>query len=70
MCEYIPIYSQNYANTFALQLHVCEMVLENEGVHGYVTLDEYQLDFIPLDSDILSLEFPHFFASFFLVRSS
>ena len=46
------------------------MVLENEGVHGYVTLDEYQLDFIPLDGDVLSLEFPHFFASFFLVRSS
>ena len=45
------------------------MVLENEGVYGYVTLDEYQLDFIPLDNDVLSLEFPNFFSSFFLVRT-
>lgn len=51
------------------QLHVCEMVLENEGVHGNVTLDEYQLDFVPLDGDVLSLEFPLFLNSYFLVSS-
>ena len=50
------------------QLHVCELILEQEGVYGHVTINEFQLDFIPLDSDVLSLEVPEFFRSFFLVR--
>ena len=49
------------------QLHVCERILEVEGVHGYVTVDEYPLDFITLDNDVISLEMPQFFRSFFLV---
>jgi hypothetical protein len=52
---------------FSLQYHVCERILEQEGVFGHVTLDEFHLDFIPLDSDLLSLEMPGFFKSFFLV---
>ena len=51
-----------------LQLHVCERVLEQEGVFGYVTIDEYPLDLIPLDKDVLSLELPEFFRSYYLVR--
>ena len=51
-----------------LQLHACELVLEQEGVWGYVTTEEFQMDFIPLDKDILSLELPEFFSSVFLVR--
>lgn len=35
---------------------VCEKVFQEEGIFGDVTLKEYPLDFIPFDSDILSLE--------------
>ncbi|CAH1796198.1 unnamed protein product [Owenia fusiformis] len=42
------------------KLHVCEQILEQEGVHGYVTIEEFQLDFIPLDTDLVSLELPEF----------
>ena len=35
---------------------VCEKVFQEEGVFADVNLAEYPLDFIPFDSDILSLE--------------
>ena len=35
---------------------VCEKVFQDEGVFADVTLAEYPLDFIPFDSDILTLE--------------
>lgn len=35
---------------------VCEKVFHEEGIFADVTLAEYPLDFIPFDSDILSLE--------------
>lgn len=35
---------------------VCEKVFQEEGIFADVTLSEYPLDFIPFDSDILSLE--------------
>ena len=35
---------------------VCEKVFQEEGIFADVTLAEYPLDFIPFDSDILSLE--------------
>ena len=35
---------------------VCEEVLEREGVKGDIQVAEYPLDFIPFDSDVLSLE--------------
>ena len=35
---------------------VCEKVFQEEGIAADVTLSEYPLDFIPFDSDILSLE--------------
>ena len=44
------------------------MILEEEGVYGYCELDEFDLDLITLDTDILSLELPEFFRSFYLVR--
>jgi hypothetical protein len=34
----------------------CEQILEDEGVLNQAILGEYQLGFIPLDTDILSLE--------------
>lgn len=48
------------------RLHVCELILEREGVYGYVDIDEFPLDLIVLDKDVLSLEAPPFFRSFFL----
>ena len=35
---------------------VCAKVFQEEGIAADVTLSEYPLDFIPFDSDILSLE--------------
>ena len=52
---------------FCFQLYICEMILEQEGVHGYCGLDELALDLLPLDTDILSMETPSFFRSFYLV---
>jgi vacuolar protein sorting-associated protein 33B len=43
------------------------MVLEREGVLGYATIDEFPLDLIPLDRDLLSMELPQFYRSLFLV---
>ncbi|XP_005106439.1 vacuolar protein sorting-associated protein 33B [Aplysia californica] len=48
------------------RLHICEKILESEGVMGYVTLDEFPLELFPLDTDLLSLETPDFFKSFYL----
>ncbi|XP_074650105.1 vacuolar protein sorting-associated protein 33B-like [Tubulanus polymorphus] len=48
------------------KLHICDLVLEQEGVFGYVTIDEFRLELLPLEKDLLSLEIPQFFKSFFL----
>nr|XP_006818336.1 PREDICTED: vacuolar protein sorting-associated protein 33B-like [Saccoglossus kowalevskii] len=48
------------------KLYVCEMILEQEGVYGDVTFEEFHLDLIPLDRDILSLELPEFFPAYFM----
>ena len=50
-----------------LQLHVCESVLEDEGVFGLVAVRELQLDLFVLDSDFMSMEMPFLFRSFYLV---
>jgi len=42
--------------------------LEQEGVYGDVTFDEFQLEFIPLDEDVLTLELPGFLKDYFLVN--
>lgn len=47
---------------------VCERVLEEEGVLGDVKIGDYLVDLIPLDSDLLSFEFPDSFRQLFLVR--
>ena len=46
------------------------MILEEEGVYGYCELDEFDLDLVTLDTDILSLEMPEFFRNFYLVCSA
>jgi hypothetical protein len=47
---------------------VCEMVLEEQGVYGQVTVGEFHLDLIPLEEDVLSLELNTCFKDVFLVR--
>jgi hypothetical protein len=41
--------------------------LEEEGVYGDVTLGEFQLDLIPFEKDVLSLEMEDSFRECFLV---
>nr|QAT97445.1 vacuolar protein sorting-associated protein 33B [Tachysurus fulvidraco] len=42
------------------------MVLEEQGVYGDVTSDEWAFYLLPLDEDIISLELPEFFRDYFL----
>eukprot|EP00794_Sanderia_malayensis_P009524 gene9524-10510_t len=48
------------------QLAVCELVLEREGIYGDVSIDEFPLDFISLDEDVLSMEMPLCFKDIYL----
>lgn len=45
---------------------LCERVLAEAGVLGDVRLNEYHLDLIPLETDVLSLELPNAFRENFL----
>jgi len=47
---------------------VCEKILEDEGVLGDLTIGEFPLHFIPLESDLLSLELEDAFEELYLVR--
>lgn len=38
------------------KLEICDYILENEGVYGYVEMFEWNLHLIPLDANLLSLE--------------
>ncbi|XP_031704570.1 vacuolar protein sorting-associated protein 33B [Anarrhichthys ocellatus] len=44
----------------------CEAVLEEQGIFGEVTTDEWSFYLLPLDEDIISLELPEFFRDNFL----
>lgn len=59
--------SRSYKVVFVpKKLYSCEMILEQEGVYGDVSFDEFQLEFIPLDEDVLTLELPGFLKDYFL----
>lgn len=59
--------SRSYKIVFVpKKLCVCEMILEQEGVYGDLSFDEFQLEFIPLDEDVLTLEMPSFLKDYFL----
>ncbi|KAG0350964.1 hypothetical protein BGZ54_003500, partial [Gamsiella multidivaricata] len=45
---------------------LCEKVLEDEGVFGEITKGEYHLDLIPLEDDLLSLEWDSTFKELYL----
>uniref|UniRef100_A0A8D3CKU8 VPS33B late endosome and lysosome associated n=1 Tax=Scophthalmus maximus TaxID=52904 RepID=A0A8D3CKU8_SCOMX len=46
--------------------YACEAVLEEQGIFGDVTTDEWAFYLLPLDDDIISLELPEFFRDNFL----
>ena len=47
-------------------LHQCEVILEEEGLHGKVVLHSYMWEPIPLDYNLLSLEQPSAFAELYV----
>ncbi|XP_016118298.1 vacuolar protein sorting-associated protein 33B-like [Sinocyclocheilus grahami] len=49
------------------KFYACETILEEQGVYGDVTTDEWNFYILPLDDDILSLELPEFFRENFLM---
>ncbi|NXY55230.1 VP33B protein, partial [Callaeas wilsoni] len=59
--------SRKYKIIFSPQkFYACEMVLEEEGVFGDITCDEWSFYLLPLDEDIISMELPEFFRDYFL----
>ncbi|NXB05331.1 VP33B protein, partial [Cnemophilus loriae] len=59
--------SRKYKIIFSPQkFYACEMVLEEEGVFGDVSCDEWSFYLLPLDEDIISMELPEFFRDYFL----
>lgn len=48
------------------KFYACETVLEEQGIFGDVTTDEWAFHLLPLDDDIISLELPEFFRDYFL----
>ena len=48
---------------------VCNKILEDAGVLGDVSVEEFPLFFIPLEQDVLSLELESSFGDLYLVRS-
>ncbi|XP_044135433.1 vacuolar protein sorting-associated protein 33B [Bufo gargarizans] len=59
--------SRKYKIIFSPQkFYTCDMILEQEGVYGDVTSDEWPFYLLPLDDDIISMELPEFYRDYFL----
>ncbi|MEE6503457.1 hypothetical protein FKM82_004827 [Ascaphus truei] len=59
--------SRKYKIIFSPQkFYTCDMVLEQEGIFGDVTCDEWSFYLLPLDDDIISMELPEFYRDYFL----
>ncbi|XP_070618886.1 LOW QUALITY PROTEIN: vacuolar protein sorting-associated protein 33B [Erythrolamprus reginae] len=59
--------ARRYKIIFSPQkFYACELVLEEEGIYGDVTWDEWSFSLLPLDNDIISMELPEFFRDYFL----
>lgn len=48
------------------KFYACETLLEEQGIFGDVTTDEWAFYLLPLDDDIISLELPEFFRDNFV----
>jgi hypothetical protein len=49
---------------------VCDKIFEDEGILGDVNIREFPLYFVPLESDLLSMELESSFEELYLVRHS
>ncbi|XP_038623346.1 vacuolar protein sorting-associated protein 33B [Tachyglossus aculeatus] len=59
--------ARRYKVIFSPQkFYACEIILEEEGVYGDVSCDEWAFSLLPLDVDVLSMELPEFFRDYFL----
>ncbi|XP_063781911.1 vacuolar protein sorting-associated protein 33B isoform X2 [Pseudophryne corroboree] len=59
--------SRKYKIIFSPQkFYTCDMILEQEGIYGDVTTDEWFFYLLPLDDDIISMELPEFYRDYFL----
>ncbi|XP_078285992.1 vacuolar protein sorting-associated protein 33B isoform X2 [Rhinoraja longicauda] len=48
------------------KFYMCETVLEEEGIFGDVTIDDWDFYLLPLDDDLISMELPEFYRDYFL----
>lgn len=48
---------------------LCDRILEEEGVLGEVNISSYKLEFIPLEEDLISLEWDNVWRELYVVRS-
>ncbi|XP_033499352.1 vacuolar protein sorting-associated protein 33B [Epinephelus lanceolatus] len=48
------------------KFYACEVMMEEQGIFGDVTTDEWSFYLLPLDDDIISMELPEFFRDNFL----
>lgn len=69
LVAYSTSLSHNIDHSFS-QLYVCEKILEEQGVFGYVKIKTLEMEFLPLDRDIISMEMDFFYTSYFLVSSA
>ncbi|XP_018108671.1 vacuolar protein sorting-associated protein 33B isoform X2 [Xenopus laevis] len=59
--------NRKYKIIFSPQkFYTCDMVLEQEGIFGDVTYDEWSFYLLPLDDDVISMELPEFYRDYFL----
>lgn len=47
---------------------IAERMLEESGIYGDIFVDEFPIDFISLENDLLSMEIPDSFSSLFAVN--
>lgn len=53
---FLGLRSQYHIYFVPLRSVACEQILEDEGVLNLLSIGEYHLELVPLDSDLLSLE--------------
>ncbi|XP_075063921.1 vacuolar protein sorting-associated protein 33B [Mixophyes fleayi] len=59
--------NRKYKIIFSPQkFYTCDMILEQEGLYGDVSTDEWSFYLLPLDDDIISMELPEFYRDYFL----
>jgi len=64
--------SSSYTYTLVLvprRTTLCDRILEEEGVLGDLTITSYNLEFIPLEDDLLSLEMDNVWRELYLVSA-